>query len=444
MWEKIFEVIEKCTAFWQVSREHWLNMAYAKAQYQCTLATLKEKWQEFLVWYRKFRIEQEAASGFTADNSIDNLQQPHLIAHIILAAGVFIILIMFLLSIFTVLDEVTVGEGKVIPSSQVQIIQNLEGGIVRKILVKEGQTVQKDQVLMLIDDTRFASTFKEARAKEDTLAIKIARLEAEASGQPFKINPALEKAYSKEIEEAKWLYESRKKEFNQLKSNLSLAERELKLTRPLVTKGAASKAEVLEQERLVSNLSSQLLEFKSKALQELSEARSEYASLHKANQAHQDRWQRTTIKSPVKGIIKVIHINTIGGVVQPGKDIMEIVPLDDTLLIEAKIRPADIGFIHSQQKAIVKISAYEFSVYGGLDAVVEQISADTITDEEDNPFYVIRVRTTKNYLGDKKDEMQIIPGMHATVDIMTGEKTLFDYLMKPILKTRQNHFAKAP
>lgn len=360
-------------------------------------------------------------------------------SHTILWASTFIIIIAIVWACFAVLDEVTTGEGKVIPSSQIQIIQNLEGGIVEKVFVREGDTVKKDQVLMKINDVRFTSSYNSNLKKIGTLQLEILRLTALMNNSPYDIPEKL-KADAQEIATQKALYESKREEINQMNSQIQAAEKELAMTQPLVSRGAASPVEVLQLQRALDELKGKISNFKSTFLERLNAAKGELAELSAADDADEDRVNRTTVKSPVKGIVKKINTNTIGGVIQPGSDMIEIVPLDDTLLIEAKIKPRDIGFIHPGQNAMVKLTAYDFAIYGGLMGKVEQISADTITDEKSNnkeeSYYLIRVRTFKNHLGTQEKPLYIIPGMMATVDILTGKKTIMDYLLKPILKAR--------
>ena len=336
--------------------------------------------------------------GFLQDSSKDTIKGTRFFTHIILWVIAFFIFIFIIWANYAELDEVTVGDGKVIPSSQIQVIQNLEGGIVKKIFVKQGDIVEPGQ-----DET-----------------IK-------------KQHPAL---VFTEIA----VFEARKNERDQLKQDIKLAQEELNMTAPLVSKGAASPVEVLRLKRTVSELKGKLHAYRSKTVKRYNEAQGEYETLNEEMLAAQDRFHRTTVRSPVKGIIKQIKINTVGGVIQPGMDILEIVPLDGSLLIEAKVRPDDIGFIHPGQKAMVKISAYDFSIYGGLPGKVEQISADAIIDEQDKQqesFYLIRVRTQQNHLGSDKNPLRIIPGMQAQVDILTGRKTVMEYLLKPVLKAKQ-------
>lgn len=363
-----------------------------------------------------------------------------LFTHIILWASASFILIAIIWAKFAILDEVTSGEGKVIPSSQIQMIQNLEGGIVDKLFITEGEIVNKGQVLMQIDNTRFKASYKEALEKIDALKMQIVRLNAEIANKPLVFPELLTKDNEDLAQAEQALYESRQEELKQLQLALNLADKELAMTRPLIAKGAVSEVEVIRLERTVNEIKGSITQFKSKALEQLNKARAELNALEESHMADKDRLTRTTVRSPVRGIIKKIYATTIGGVIQPGMDIIEIVPLDDTLLIEAKIRPADIGFIHPGQEAMVKISAYDFAIYGGLKGKVEQISADTITDEKkqkEESYYLIRVRTDRNYLGTEQHPLPIIPGMLTTVDVLTGKKSVLDYLLKPILKAKQ-------
>ncbi|MGX6642195.1 HlyD family type I secretion periplasmic adaptor subunit [Legionella pneumophila] len=362
--------------------------------------------------------------------------------HIILWTSLLFFIVAIIWANYAILDEVTTGQGKVIPSSEVQVIQNLEGGIIQNIFVKEGQIVKKDQILMQIDNTRFMASYAEAEKKIDALEIEIIRLNAEISDTKPVFPDKFIKTYPHLVQDQLSLYESRMRELNQLKKSLELAQKELDLTRPLLKGGSVSEVEVIRLERSVSEIKGNIEKFKSEELDKLNKARTELFALIEANKADKDRLTRTTVRSPVYGIVKQIKTTTIGGVVQPGSDLLEIVPLDDTLLIEAKIRPSDIGFIHPGQKAMVKITAYDFSIYGGLEGVVEHISADTIidekTDKKEESYYIVKVRTDKNYLGTEKKPLPIIPGMQATVDILTGQKSVLQYLLKPILKAKQS------
>ncbi|MCF8466660.1 MAG: HlyD family type I secretion periplasmic adaptor subunit [Sneathiella sp.] len=386
-----------------------------------------------------------------------------------------------------VLDEVTRGNGKVIPSSQVQIIQNLEGGILQQLMVGEGDIVEKGQILLRIDDTGFASRAGEIESNYLNLMGRIARLEAEANGGALTF-PAELLAERKDITVREQnLYNARQAELqsqiqilrqqaqqrsqeikeingrlNQLQTGLELANEEMEITEPLVKKGIVPKVQSLKLRREINDLKGQIsasrlslprvegalkeanqrieekiLSFKSQASQELGQTRAEYEAARQAILGVKDRVARTDVRSPVAGEVKDLKIQTIGGVVKPGQDIIEIVPIEDSLLVEAHIRPADIAFLRPGQKATVKITAYDYSIYGGLPAKLQRISADTITDEKTGEsFYQITVRTDQNYLERGQNKYPIIPGMIASVDILTGHKTVLDYILKPILKTR--------
>ncbi|HEB97564.1 MAG TPA: HlyD family type I secretion periplasmic adaptor subunit [Sedimenticola thiotaurini] len=386
------------------------------------------------------------------------------------------------------LDEVTSGVGQVIPSKHIQVIQNLEGGILAELLVSEGDTVEEGQVLLQIDDTRFSSSLRETRLAYYALRAKAARLQAEASGEAFQVPDEVAENYPGIVAQEQTLYQTRKKELeagrsilreqhNQirqelkeleaksrsLRKTLELAKKELKMTQPLVAAGAVSEVEVLRLRRTVSELEGELesarlaiprtrsrlaeagkkiaeseLRFRNEAHAELNEVNAELSKLGETSVALEDRVKRTAVRSPVKGTVKQIMVNTIGGVIQPGMDLMEIVPLEDYLLVEARVRPSDIAFLHPGQRAVVKITAYDFAIYGGLDGELEHISADTIKDEVDGEsYYLVRVRTGKTHLGSDEHPLPIISGMQAEVDILTGKKSVMDYLLKPVLRARQ-------
>lgn len=385
--------------------------------------------------------------------------RPPRAAFLIVRSTMVLVIIFIVWAMLSQLDEITNGEGKVIPSSQVQVIQNLEGGIVSKIPVKIGEIVQKDQIVLQLDETRFASSAGESKAKKDSQFAKIARLTAESSGEDFKVDEAFEKENPKIVAEERALFESRKKELdatlnekrtrlNHLQTSHSLSVKELQMTRPLAQQGVVSQVELLRLERVVTDLRREmdsarisidaiLAKFKADAANELAQVRADFAGTMASGVAAEDRLARTTVRSPVNGIVKTIKVNTLGGVIQPGMEVMEIVPLEDNLLIEVRVRPSDVGFLRPGQPAMVKISAYDFSIYGGLDAVVENITADSITTEKGESFYLVRVRTDKNHLGSDDKKMSIIPGMLATASIRTGNKSVMSYLLKPIFKAKQ-------
>lgn len=344
------------------------------------------------------------------------------------------------------LDEVVVGGGRVIPSGQVQVIQNLEGGILAELSVTEGQVVSKDQVLLRIDDTRFTSSYREARAKRLSLLAAIARLSAEAQGgQPAFPAEVLREAPQLAKNEAA-LYASRRRTVDDTVAGLTrsrdLARRELEMSEPLVARGAISEVEILRLRRQVNemqtNIDDRRNRFRADAGEEVAKLKTELSTLDESAVGMEDRVKRTLVRSPVHGIVKKINTTTVGAVIQPGASILEVVPLDDALLVEAQVRPDDIAFIHPGQAATVKITAYDYSIYGGLPGKVEHISADSLVDDKKGvSFYKVIVRTQSASLQHLGKSLPIIPGMTAQVDILTGKKSVLDYLLKPVLKARE-------
>jgi adhesin transport system membrane fusion protein len=358
--------------------------------------------------------------------------------HIILWTTFVFFTLMIVWAYFAILDEVTHATGKVIPSQKIQVIQNLEGGIIKEIAVKEGQVVNKNQVLLRIDDTRFSSNYRANKLQALGLQAKIERLQAEADNQSFKPSDKLVREVPELIQYEESLYTSRKNELNILLDGKKLLLQEINMTKPLVKEGAVSKVEVLRLEQRLNDMNRTISNFLSRILYELNDAKITLSKLEENNHTLKDQLERTAIRSPVRGIVKQIYVSTVGGVVKPGMPLIEIVPLDDTLLIEACVKPNDIGFIHLGQNANVKITAYDFSIYGGLRGQVEHISADTSIDRRGSSFYEIWVRTDRNYLEKNGHKLNIIPGMQASVDILTGKKSVLNYLLKPILKTKYN------
>jgi adhesin transport system membrane fusion protein len=444
--------------------------------------------------FKDFLLPPAARSDATAREDADFMpatiaalfQNPPPPAFLIIRASALLVVAAMLWAALASIDEITIGEGKVIPSSQVQVIQNLEGGIVNKILVRVGDMVKKDQVVIQLDETRFASSVGETKAKNHALIAKVARLSAEANGVAFVPPPELLKDDPKVAADEVRLYENRQQELaaalsvlrqqvnqrsqeisekrarlKQLEESHNLVSQELRMSKPLQAQGVMSDVEILRIERTVnetrgemettrlaiprleaqlaearSKLDGQLAKFRSDAASELAPAKAELAGTSASSLAVEDRLARTAIRTPLAGIVKQIKVNTVGGVIQPGMDIMEIVPLEDNLLIEAKVRPADVGFLRPGQQALVKISAYDFSIYGGLDATLENITADSITNDKGESFYLVRVRTSRNALGTPEQPLTIIPGMLATVHIHTGKKSVLSYLLKPIVKAK--------
>ncbi|PVV22465.1 MAG: hemolysin secretion protein D [gamma proteobacterium symbiont of Ctena orbiculata] len=399
----------------------------------------------------------------------------------------FIFILAIIWASWAELDEVTRGVGKVIPSSQIQVIQNLEGGILSALYVQAGDTVEQGQVLMQLDDTRFSSSLRETRLQFWALKAKAARLQAETHNQAFEAPPGLSGKYPALINQEQGLFNSRQKELQtnrsilskqveqirqeinelnvksaRVKRNLSLVNKELNLSKPLLKAGAISEVEILRLEKEVSELEGELetasltiprmksrleeaeqkvseilIRFQNEAHVELNEVLAELSQLQETSIALEDRVTRTAVRSPVKGKVKQVMINTLGGVIQPGMELLEIVPLDDSLLVEAKVGPKDIAFLHPGQKAIVKLTAYDFAIYGALTGKVEHISADTIKEEhEQDSYYLVRVRTDKTDLGTQEKALPIISGMQAEVDILTGKKSVLEYLFKPLLRAK--------
>lgn len=428
--------------------------------------------------------EDIEAVDFATDADVAILRQEPLRARVLLRSIGIVFTVFLLWAAVAQLDEVTRGEGKVIPSKQVQVLQSIDGGLVSEILVHEGDVVQADQLLIKIDETRFVSSVKENRAQYLGLVARSARLKAMSDGKPFVPPPEVMKDTPEIVEQERQLYEAKRDEMNaavsiarqqlaqrqqeqneaqarraQASQGYELTSKELSVTRPLINSGAVSEVELLRLERDVSRYrgerdmaSAQItrlqaaiseaqrkieeveLTFRNDAGKELSETNAKLSSLAEGSVALSDRVKQSSIRSPVKGTVKRLLINTVGGVVQPGKDMIEIVPLEDALLLEAKVQPRDIAFLRPGQPAMVKFTAYDFSVYGGLEGTLEHIGADTVMDDKGNAFYVVRVRTNKPGFGDAN--LPIIPGMVAEVDILTGKKSVLAYLLKPVLRAK--------
>ena len=385
-------------------------------------------------------------------------------------------------------EEVTRGEGRVIPTSKPQVVQSLEGGIVKEILVRVGSVVHKDQPLLRIDDTGFASSLGEVEAKQYALRAQIARLEAEVKNAStitfpedlIAVAPAAVKSEQAlfeigqknranqlgVLEERKTQREQELSELrdteSRAKQSLDLAQQELNLNAPLARQGIVPRADYLRLQREVNELKGELenaqtripaaeaavreslkllddagLTFQREAQTALTERQSELAVIQETLRAATDRVSRTEIRSPADGIVNTMNITTIGGVVRPGEDILEITPMDDTLLVEARVKPSDIAFIGPGQRAVVKLTAYDFSIYGSLEGTVERIGADALVDPKTGEsYYTITVRTQESALKRGDEVLPIIPGMVATVDVITGKKSVLAYLFKPIIKAR--------
>ncbi len=384
------------------------------------------------------------------------------------------------------LEEVTSGAGLVIPASKVKVVQNLEGGIVLAILTEDGAQVKKGQVLLRIDPTGFGARLNESLGRQAGMQVTLRRLRAEAEETEPDFDDALIEQWPDLVSRELTLFLSRRESLqaslnalnelvlqrgqeikevrNQIRvvgRSLSLAKKELELMRPAVRAGIVSRVELFRTESRVNDLDGQLSsarlslprikatlaeakqrfeerkkQFRSEALLERNLLEVELSALTETIGAEQDRVARTDVRSPVDGIVKELKVTTIGQVVQPGLDLVEIVPLDDTLLIEAEVRPADIAFLRPGQPAVVKLTAYDFTLYGTLEGVLERISVDTIEDEQGERFYKILVRTQRNFLGEEAAGNVILPGMVAQVDVITGKKTVLQYITSPLLRVQ--------
>jgi adhesin transport system membrane fusion protein len=411
----------------------------------------------------------------------------------VLKVWLFTIVAFIVWASFAEIDEITRGDGDVIPYGQNQIIQNLEGGIVESILVNEGDMVKAGQVLLKISNVQSTSKSRTNQMKYYELEAKRLRLYAEAHQKPFQEPKDVKDAeFKNQIRLAKNLYNSDKLEFmakdksfvnqiNQkkqaykeakarvrsLRKSLEFVTEEIQMTAPMVREGVKSKVDFLKLKREANDiendieaaqlslprLASAIKEFENKrkeakqlfinkAKKELNETVAEIARLKTQQIAFSDQVSRTMVKSPVDGIVQKLFVHTVGGVVKPGADLIEIVPINKKLYLEVKIKPSDIAFLHPGAEAKVKVSAYDYAIHGGLKGKIVNISPDTITDKNDNTFYLIHIVTDKNYLGTEEHPLRIIPGMTVSVDIVTGKKTVMQYILKPILKSKQYVFSE--
>jgi adhesin transport system membrane fusion protein len=393
---------------------------------------------------------------------------------------------------FAEIDEITRGQGKVIPYGQNQIIQNLEGGIIEAILIHEGERVKKGEVLLKIKNLKNISSSQSNKLTYNELLAKKLRLTAEANAAPFLGIKTNNKELLKQIELARRLYNSdmleleaqdntivqqieQKKQalkeaqakIRSLQKSLTYVTEEIAMTEPMVKEGVKSRVDFLKLKREANGIENDIeaaklslprlrstikearskrveikQKFISKAKEELNKITAELSRVETKQTAFNDQVQRTMVTSPVDGIVQKLFVHTVDGVVKPGADLVEIVPINEKLYLEIKIKPKDIAFIHPGAEAMVKISAYDFSIHGGLKGKVVNISPDTITDKDGKTFYLINIETEKNYLGTKEHLLNIIPGMTASVDIVTGKKTVMQYILKPILKSKQYVFSE--
>ncbi|SDK60233.1 HlyD family type I secretion periplasmic adaptor subunit [Billgrantia gudaonensis] len=419
---------------------------------------------------------------WASDADWARMQQDPMRARALLYVFLLAVVALIVWSYFASIDEVTRGAGRVIPAQQLQRIQSLDGGVVQEILVREGQVVEKGEVLISIDPTRYVSDFRENRAQALALRARIERFRALVTDTPFNPDEQLRAEVPDIVLQERQVYESRREELREQENVLrdrirqreqelreanarleaaerefNMASRELNLTRPLLESGAVSEVDILRLEREVSQARGEreqseaavgrleaAVEEAEGQLSELgSERRSDWRNdlaqtlgdlnaLNESSTGLQDRVRLAELRSPVDGVVQKLEINTVGGVVQPGQEVVSVVPSDEQLLVEARIAPQDIAFLSPGQPATIKLTAYDYSIYGGLKAELDHISADTITDDDDNTFYLVRVRSLE---GESLDsDIQVIPGMTAEVDIMTGKRTVMQFLLKPVLR----------
>lgn len=425
--------------------------------------------------------------AFMADLRANASRGPVFSANLLMLS-VFVFFSAFIFwSAISEIDQITIGQGRVIPSSDIQVVQTLDGGIVNSIAVREGAIVKQGQVIAEIDATGFEAKFKETQVDTLALKAKIARLKAETEGTTVVFDPeVLEKrknaadhelqlmnARAIELKSAQAILkdqiQQKEQEIIEVRSKIQTLERALGLARkqrgiiaPHVEAGAVATMELLVLDREIASnegeleaarlsipriesvkqeserrLTMQIETFRSEAFAELTDAENKLASLTESITALVDKVNRKEVKSPVDGVVKKIYVTTIGGVIAPGEAFAEIVPIEDNLLIEANIKPSDVAFLHPGQLARVKITAYDFGTYGAMEGKLERIGADTVVDDQGNSFYEIEVRTDRNYLGTQEKPLPIIPGMVAEVDIITGKRTVLEYLLKPFSKARQ-------
>ncbi|MCP4924295.1 MAG: HlyD family type I secretion periplasmic adaptor subunit [bacterium] len=409
-------------------------------------------------------------------------------APILLGTVITALLTFLIWAYFAELDEVTRGEGKIIPSSQIQVINHLEGGILRGILVREGQVVKAGDILLNVDNTVAEAKLTEGKDHFYRNLADVVRLQAQIDGTDFVVPEIVQTEAPEIAKQAVSTYESRElrlsndvkiaqqdveqkkqevteqeSKLTQAKEQLALVKEEIDLTAPLVKKGIAARIDLLRLKKEASQLKGDIataqsgivrseaafqqakskleqvnVNVRDREFKELSDAKARFAEAQGMFTTESYRAQRTGIRSPVRGTIKRILVHTKGSVIQPGEDLVEVVPLEDNLIVEANIRPADIAFLKPGDKATIKISAYDFTIFGGLDAHLIEINPDTEVDEQGQSFYQVRLKTSKNDLEKGGKTYPIIPGMVATVDILTGKKTVLNYLLKPILRARGN------
>lgn len=472
--------------FWQNFAD-WLGRLKNKDTRKDTLV---QSWAGFRDY---FSVSNDDTPGelldFVEDADFYILNQSPVRGMLIIRIGIVVIVMFFIWAAFTNVNELVKGDGKVVPSSQLQVLQSLDGGIVQEIFVKEGDAVKADQPLLKIDTTRFLSSVRENQAANVSLAARAERLNALLDNRAFRIPNGLTQEQQQVYQQEQRYYENARFELQsqvsisrqqliqrqqelteaiakqeQLKQLLDSASHELKITKPLLNTGAVSEVDLLRLERDVSRYGGDLaqttaqiskiqasigeaqrkvgqveLEFRNNLRKDLSETMGKLNASAEGSVGLEDKLKQSVIRSPMNGYVKRLLVNTVGGVVIAGRDIVEVVPSEDTLMLEAKVQPRDIAFLRVNQNALVKFTAYDFSIYGGMQAKLVSIGADSITDEKQNTYFLVKLKTNKSEL---RKGLPIIPGMQAEVDIETGKKSVLSYLMKPILRVQQAAFTE--
>jgi adhesin transport system membrane fusion protein len=413
-------------------------------------------------------------------------------AVIMLFTIVALVFFLFIWAGVSKVEELTRGQGSVVPTTEIQVVQSLEGGVLQDILVREGESVKKGQILLRLSDVQFSSKERGTEAKFAGLKAKKARLTAEIEGRDFDAPAELEENYPAIVVNERSLYESRQKELQgsysilddkisqataeiseasanikRLEDSAGLLQQELTITSEMVKKRAVPKLEEIRLQRELSDVKGSVAaenekrkgleaerraarneranladRFRSEALTELSKVETEMAELKEDLTSLSDRVDRTEIRSPVDGVVNRVAVNTVGGVVEPAQPLAEIVPLGDEIKIVVKVSPDEIGFLRLGQNAKVKLTAYDVQKYGALDARVTRIGANSITDPDGNIYFEVEVKTDKNYLGTEENPLPVMPGMLAQVEVITGKRTILDYLLKPILKATDRAFTE--
>ncbi|UFS61454.1 HlyD family type I secretion periplasmic adaptor subunit [Sulfurimonas sp. HSL-3221] len=388
------------------------------------------------------------------------------------------------------IDEVVKGNGKIVPSSQIKPIQNLEGGIVKEILIKEGDLVKKGEPLLKMQDIYFSSTVEKTRLEYDELYARAVRLRAEAHGTAFLEPETSDPAQKVLIEKERSLFTSNRKQLKksiavldaqivqrsselkearehyvELEREMELVRKEIEINKPLVEKRIVPEVDYIKLQRDANNVQQSLtttrhqitstramideakskrdeaeLAFQNRAKEELNGIEAQMQRIKESQAALEDQVSRTLVRSPVDGIVKRLYVTTIGGVVTPGMKMMDILPTGDSLLVEVKVHPRDIAFLYPDQRAVIKITAYDFAIYGGLSGRVVRISPDSINEADGKTYYQVWIETDKTFLGTVENPLKLIPGMVVNAEIITGKKSILDYILQPLLRTKDNAF----